>query len=218
MVSQTLAIELHPSETVLDGWVHAFGVYYPRRNVVEHRNSLWSKAVILAKRKNESIIEQFGGIIATHLEPQLHSGNGYVITPVPGDPTQERSLFRRFERTTTEILADCIRDGLAGKVAIRVENFLVQVRTKAKRQHQCLNTAERAANVRGLYAIKSGAVLSGDGVILVDDVITSGATMAECAKVLRQAGTMDVIGVALAITVRFKPPEFHSESFIGNCA
>jgi predicted amidophosphoribosyltransferase len=78
--------------------------------------------------------------------------------------------------------------------------------------------AERVANVRDLYALRAGAVLTGDGVILVDDVITSGATMAACAQVLRQAGAREVMGVALARTVRLKPPELHSESLVGDCA
>lgn len=196
--------ELEPSESVLDGWVHAFGVYWPRRNAVEHQKSPWSRAVILAKRKHEDIIRRFGEIVANHMRPLLVDGHGYVITPVPGDPERGEFLFRGFDRTATEILADYIRDGLAGGVVVRTESLLVQVRAKAKRQHQCLNTAERMANVQGLYAMKPGALLAGNGVVLVDDVITSGATMAECARVLRGAGARDVTGVALARTVRLR--------------
>ena len=71
MSNHALAMELRPSESVLDGWVHSFGVYYPRRNAVEHQNSPWSKAVILAKRKHEDIIGRFGEIIANHLSSLL---------------------------------------------------------------------------------------------------------------------------------------------------
>jgi predicted amidophosphoribosyltransferase len=53
-----------------------------------------------------------------------------------------------------------------------------------------------------LYALRNGVVLGNESVILVDDVITSGATMAECARVLKSAGAKDVIGVALARTVK----------------
>jgi len=207
MVSQALALELHPSETVLDGWVHAFGDYHPRRNAVEHQKSPWSKAVILAKRRHEDIIGRFGDIIAAHLTDILQSDSAYIITPVPGNPGQERFLFREFSRAATEILADCIRRRLVGKATVRMANLLVQVRTKAKSQHQCLNMAERAANVRGLYAMESGASLTGEGIILVDDIITSGSTMAECARVLRRAGAREVIGVALARTVRLRPED-----------
>lgn len=204
MVSQALALELHPAETVLDGWVHAFGDYHPRRNAIEHQNSPWSKAVILAKRRHENIIGRFGDIIAAHLPDVLQPDNAYIITPVPGNPERERFLFRGFDRTATEILADCIRRRLVGKAAVRMSNLLVQVRMKAKSQHQCLNMAERAENVRGLYAMMSSVTLTGEGIILVDDIITSGATMAECARILRGAGATEVIGVALARTVRLR--------------
>ncbi|MDD4872906.1 MAG: phosphoribosyltransferase family protein [Kiritimatiellae bacterium] len=218
MTSQTLVLDLHPSEAIFDGWIHAFGDYYPRRNAIEHQNSPWSKAVILAKRKHENIIEWFGQVIAAHLVEVLHSGEDYIITPVPGDPERERYLFGDLERSATEILADCIQAGMVGKVHVTVSNLLVQVRPKAKRQHQCLNTGERIINVRGLYAVRTGTFLDGSHVVLVDDVITSGATMAECAEILRQAGAREVMGVALARTVRFKPVEIHSESFMGDCA
>lgn len=207
MISQALAMNLHPAERILDGWVHAFGDYYPRRNAVEHQNSPWSKAVLLAKRRHESIIGRFGDIIATHLTDILEPGNAYIITPVPGIPERDRYLFKSFDRSATEILADCIRRRLVGKAAVRMENLLVQRRIKAKSQHQCLNMAERETNVRNLYAVKSGTVLGGEGVILVDDIITSGATMAECARVLRLAGAKEVVGVALARTVRLKAGE-----------
>lgn len=204
MISQALAMNLHPVEKVLDGWVHAFGDYYPRRNAVAHQNSPWSKAVILAKRRHENIIGRFGDIIATHLTDILEPGSVYIITPVPCSPERDRYLFRSLDRSGTEILADCIWRRLAGKATVRMANLLVQQRAKAKSQHQCQSMAERAANVRNLYAVKPGTVFSGEGVILVDDIITSGATMAECARVLRATGAKDVLGVALARTVRLK--------------
>lgn len=204
MISQTLAMNLHPAEKLLDGWVHAFGDYYPRRNAVEHQNSPWSKAVLLAKRRHESIIGRFGDIIASHLTDILEPGNCYIITPVPGNPERDRYLFKSFERPATEILADCIRRRLVGKATVRMENLLVQRRTKAKSQHQCLNTAARVANVRDLYAVKPGAIIAGENCIILDDIITTGATLAECARVLREAGAKEVVGVALARTVRLK--------------
>ena len=168
--------------------------------------------MILAKRKHEDIIGRFGEIIANHLGSLLQDGHEYVITPVPGDPERERFLFRGFDRTATEILADAICDGLVGKASVRAERLLVEVRAKAKRQHQCLSTAERVVNVRGLYALKRGAAVAGRGIVLVDDVITSGATMAECAGVLRTAGATEVLGVALARTVKLRDIEYDPAS------
>ena len=204
MISHALAMNIHPSETVLDGWVHAFGDYYPRRNAVEHQNSTWSKAVILAKRKHETIIARFGQIIAEHLSDILVPGNDYIITPVPGTPDRQRHLFRSLDRPATEILADCIRKKLRGVITVRMTNLLTQRRSKKKSQHQCLNMAERVENVRDLYVVRGGVKLAGEGIVLVDDIITSGATMAACAQALKKARAGEVIGIALARTVRFR--------------
>jgi len=54
-----------------------------------------------------------------------------------------------------------------------------------------LPAAERARNVQGAFAAASGAI-EGRAVVLVDDVMTTGATAAEIARVLRQAGASQV--------------------------
>ena len=53
--------------------------------------------------------------------------------------------------------------------------------------------------------------MAGKIVILVDDVLTSGATMRECAEVLKSAGAKSVMGIALAKTDRIKAPVFATE-------
>ena len=58
--------------------------------------------------------------------------------------------------------------------------------------------AVRRANVSGAYALAERLELSGKRVVLVDDVATSGATLSECAFLLRQAGAESVTGLTLA--------------------
>ena len=58
--------------------------------------------------------------------------------------------------------------------------------------------SERRANVLGAYRVKAGVELSGRRVVLVDDVVTSGATLAECASCLRMAGAEQVVGLTFA--------------------
>ena len=202
---QTTTACLKPLEMVCDGWIHAFGTYYPRRNATEHHNSDWSRAVILAKRKYEGVINDFGRMIAEHLEPLLRDDGSHVITHVPAEPDRDGYLFERLDRCATEILAECIHANMLGCEHVTRETLLVQVRSKARKQRQCESTAERIANVRGIYTVVDTARVTGQNIILVDDVMTSGATMNECARVLRHAGALDVLGVALARTVRLRP-------------
>ncbi len=206
---------LHPLEVVCDGWIHAFGTYYPRRNATEHHNSDWSRAVILAKRKYEGVINEFGRMIAEHLEPLLLDAGVHVITHVPAESGGQRYLFEGLDRCATEILAECIHANMPGRKDVTRETLLVQVRPKARKQRQCENTAERIANVRGIYKVVNAALVKGQNIILVDDVMTSGATMNECAKVLRNEGALSVLGVALARTVKLKDHLYENTQGIG---
>lgn len=73
------------------------------------------------------------------------------------------------------------------------------VKTRNTRAQSRLNqTDSRAANIRGAYAVEEGLRLTGRRVVLVDDVVTSGATLSQCAACLRAAGASTVIALTLA--------------------
>ena len=61
-----------------------------------------------------------------------------------------------------------------------------------------LGAAERAANVRGAFAIVSGKELLGKRIFLVDDVYTTGSTAKECSRILMKAGAADVAVLTVA--------------------
>lgn len=61
-----------------------------------------------------------------------------------------------------------------------------------------LSAAARRANVLGVYAVRRAERISGRRVLLIDDVVTTGSTLAECSRVLRTAGAADVVCAALA--------------------
>ena len=65
-------------------------------------------------------------------------------------------------------------------------------------QSELEEESARRANARGAYALLPGADLTGKRVVLVDDVVTSGATLSECAALLRRAGAERVFCLTLA--------------------
>ncbi len=71
-------------------------------------------------------------------------------------------------------------------------------RTRATAPQAGLTNAKRRANVSGAFSVKRGTRLDGLRVLLVDDVLTTGASAAACARALKRAGARNVGLLALA--------------------
>lgn len=65
-------------------------------------------------------------------------------------------------------------------------------RTRAGPHQMNLSFTERQKNVRGAFAIQKGITINSARLLLLDDVKTTGATLEECAKVLRRAGAAEI--------------------------
>jgi ComF family protein len=61
-----------------------------------------------------------------------------------------------------------------------------------------LAATERAANVKGAFAVDDPGKVKGRRIILIDDVLTTGSTVSECSKVLKKAGAEAVFVATVA--------------------
>ncbi len=119
-----------------------------------------------------------------------------ILVPVPLHIKRKR--WRGFNQS--EILAKT----LAKRFKVKYGDFLVRkIETKTQ---VGLSREERKKNIRDAFVLStrhpeldSGSKLKDKNIILVDDVYTSGATMAECTKVLKKAGAKSVWGMAVAL-------------------
>lgn len=78
----------------------------------------------------------------------------------------------------------------------------VLVRTRATAPQAGLDRSARRANISGAFAVRHPERVAGRRLLLVDDVITTGATVGECARVLKQSGAAGVDVLALARVIR----------------
>lgn len=83
---------------------------------------------------------------------------------------------------------------------IRVSRHNLQ-RTRWTEPQVNLSLDERAKNVRGAFRVAAPSEVDGRRVMLVDDVYTTGSTVKECAKILKQAGASAVYVATVAIAV-----------------
>ena len=88
---------------------------------------------------------------------------------------------------------------LARATALQCEPMLLE-RTRATPPQKNLSPDARRRNVAGAFAVRAGkaSIVSGAHVILVDDVLTTGATLSACARVLRKGGARRVDALVLA--------------------
>lgn len=61
------------------------------------------------------------------------------------------------------------------------------------------SAAKRARNVAGAFAVRRGHNFGGRSICLIDDIKTTGATLNECAQVLKAAGASRVFALVLAV-------------------
>lgn len=83
--------------------------------------------------------------------------------------------------------------------------FKTLFKRKAKRgssEQKLLNYRQRSANVKGAFSILDENAVKGQHVILIDDVVTSGATLGECVSLLYDAGAKAVTCRSIAYTYR----------------
>jgi ComF family protein len=68
-------------------------------------------------------------------------------------------------------------------------------------QSRLTNPNDRQSNVKGAFAVDRAIDLSGHRILLIDDVVTTGGTVSECAQALKRAGAAQVDVLAFALTV-----------------
>ena len=129
---------------------------------------------------------------AAELSAPLLNGNDFsdidYIVPVP---LHYRRYFKR-TYNQSELLASM----LAKKINIPCCNLLKRVRSTQRQA--TLSREERLKNLKGAFAAKNPDKISGKKILLVDDVLTTGATLHACAEALHQAGAAKIVVFALA--------------------
>lgn len=93
--------------------------------------------------------------------------------------------------------ARLLAEEIAAKTGLPCRQLLQKVKNNSA-QSLTRDAKQRRENVAGVYALDDGADVSGLRILLVDDVVTTGATISEAARILRKAGAKSVFGVTLA--------------------
>ena len=140
-------------------------------------------------RHARSYAQGYGRLLAMRLL-EANADGFDLLTWVPVSPL--RKFFRGYDQV--ELLAQWVGQEL-GTEPVPLLKKIRHNRT----QSRIIGDAKRRANVLGAYWVENPELIQGKRIILLDDIITSGATAGECARVLLTAGAKEVHCGAVAV-------------------
>lgn len=174
-----------------------------KRNIpfVAHWTALWYYKDTVRKsihrfkfRYRRRYANTFGRLLAMKLSGSLAEDTDILSwVPVSG----LRKLRRSYDQS--ELLCRAV----SKELGIPVTRVLKKIRHTPP-QSGILNAAQRKANVQGAYKALHPEALAGKRILLLDDVVTTGATASECARVLLTAGAKEVYIAAIAASTHDK--------------
>lgn len=165
------------------------------RSLTIYENAVVRAILMLKFERIEPLGRWFGTRLAVVVREQKGLLDADIVVPVP--------LHRDRERSRGYNQAELISRPLAKRLNLPHRPVLL-MRTKPRPAKQILTTKERWEAVRGAFATRKGTQVDNLRVLLVDDVVTTGATLDSCARALLKAGAKSVVAVAIARAMR--PP------------
>lgn len=167
----------------------------------EYVNSAWAcyeyaepvkKMIARFKFEGETELSvPLGDMLYKRYESELLQGefDFFVESPVSAQTRKERGYSQ------TELLAQ----QLSKKSQIPfLQNVLVKNRETEKQTS--LSKKERLTNVQGAFVVSFPEQIQGKNICIVDDIITTGSTLQECAKTLHVAGARNIYAICVAST------------------
>lgn len=185
-------------ETVAQLSAHAFATLPPRD--IGHAVALLPyrdervRALIweLKYHHNEQALRMGAALLAEYLRGFLGEENldAPLLIPLPMDPERKRARGGNHTERLCALLAPMLSDVLY-EPALLTKPF-------SRPRQNTLSRRARLTNLVGSMRVSTPSRVAGRHCIVIDDVVTTGATFLEAARALREAGTREVSCVALA--------------------
>jgi len=148
------------------------------------------ESLIRFKFFNEpSYYRTYAGLIADKLDKLIDVSQYHMIMSVPLH--KQREFSRGYNQ------ARLISEELAKELRLPEGSRLLKRRRRTETQ-SLLDRHKRSQNVKGAFIVTSPVKVAGKYIILVDDILTTGSTLEECSRILKEAGAQKVTAVVVA--------------------
>lgn len=131
-----------------------------------------------------------GKVLASNLKTSKPNFNIDLIIPIP------LHQLKKAERGYNQ--AFYIAKGVSNIFKVNLSDRIVK-RIKYTESQTKMNLNEREKNISAAFKIKKKNFVEGKSILLLDDVITTGATISECGKILLEAGANKIYAASIAI-------------------
>jgi competence protein ComFC len=142
----------------------------------------------------KSAVAPLAELLIRHIESMSANldMSSYIVVPIP--LSHQRLRERGFNQSAL------IAERFAKYFALPIRDDLLVRVGQRKAQSETESVAERQKNIQGCFAVKkyAGPGTNAGGILLIDDVTTSGATFLEAAQTLRANGFQNIIALAVA--------------------
>ena len=174
------------------------------RYIINEENRVLNNLLFSLKKDNrKDVLLRMSYLLADSIRNLTDDLSELLITNVP----RRKQSIKKYGIDHSALLAKTTAKILGLKYASTLKS-------KAQRQQKNLNREERIENAN--FEVKKSAFVNGRKIILIDDIVTTGASMAKSANVLRKSGAKKVYGACIAIAYRdeYTPPMKSYTSFI----
>jgi ComF family protein len=159
------------------------------RSFALYESDLVRAIVLLKFERIDPLAEWFAARLAEVVARNAEAFDAEVIVPVP--------LHRDREKERGYNQAELLSKPLAKLLKLPHQGVLL-VRKRPRPAKLVLTLRERWAAVRGAFEIRPDSQVDNRRVLLLDDVMTTGATLDACSKALRDAGAKSVVALTVA--------------------
>ena len=174
----------------LCSWCRRHGASFESaRSAARYRGALRSAIHALKYERASHVAADLVPLLGACVRTHFGGAHFDAVTCVP--------LHARKERERTYNQSALLAAGLASELRLPLAQRCL-ARPKPTETQTDLSASQRRANVRGAFRAVDRAWVEGRSLLLVDDVMTTGATVQECSRVLKSAGAAGVYVVTVA--------------------
>ena len=160
------------------------------RYLIREETSAANALIFSLKRDNRSdVLERCKVEMVAAIRNSIEMPENYIFTNIP----RRRAAIIEYGIDHSALLAKAVAQELGAE-------YIPVLRSKSKRAQKSLEREERLKNAE--FDLLKEIDLSGKSVIIVDDIITTGASMGTAAAILRSIGAKNIVAATLAIAYK----------------